>query len=564
MKKFRWQLLIIFLTGAIVGILLLTQQPENTQQGVGEPVQGGSYTEALIGSMQRLNPMLDFYNTADRDVDRLLYSRLFTFDEHGQPVPDLVSNWGYSQDGTIYNIELNENARWHDGEQVTTSDIVFTVELMRNGGDYVPQDLQEFWKNVEVVDLSPTVMQFKLPEAYAAFVDYLNFGILPAHLLNGKSIDEISAMDFNIQPVGSGPYAFDHLIVEDDQIVGVALKANTEYYRTAPYIEQVTFRYYPDSASAYQAYQDQMVNGISQVSKDILKDVLAEPDLSVYTAREPEMSLVLFNLNKPESPFFADRDVRKALYMGINRQYLIDRILDGQALLADGPIFPDTWAYYASTEKVSYDPERAKQLLSDAGYTLPAEGGSVRVDEDGGELSFTLLYPDDDGHRSLAEAIQRDWTALGVGVSLEAVSYDQLINARLGSRDYQAALVDLNMTQTPDPDPYPFWDSVQATGGQNYSQWDNKIVSEYLEKARTTVNKDERTRYYRSFQVVFSEEWPALPLYYPVYSYAVSSDVQGVRMGPLVEPSDRFNTVLDWYLVSQAAPVAQSSPTPAP
>jgi peptide/nickel transport system substrate-binding protein len=250
--------------------------------------------------------------------------------------------------------------------------------------------------------------------------------------------------------------------------------------------------------------------------------------------------------------------------MGINRQYLIDRILDGQALLADGPIFPDTWAYYASTDKVSYDPERAKQMLSDAGYSLPAEGGSVRVDEDGGELSFTLLYPDDDGHRSLAEAIQRDWTALGAGVALEAVPYDQLINARLGSRDYQAALVDLNMTQTPDPDPYPFWDSVQATSGQNYSQWDNKIVSEYLEKARTTVNKDERTRYYRSFQVVFSEEWPALPLFYPVYSYAVSSDVQGVRMGPLVEPSDRFNTVLDWYLVSQAAPVAQSSPTPAP
>lgn len=564
MKKFRWQLLIIFLTGLIVGILLLTEQPDSTNPTSSAPTKGGNYTEALIGTLQRLNPVLDSYNSVDQDVDRLLFSRLLTFDEHGMPVADLAKTWGNSKDGTIYTVELNPDARWHDGEPVTTADVVFTIELLRNGGTLVPQDLQDLWKDVEVIDLSPTVMQFKLPEAFAPFLDYLSFGIVPAHLLNGKSIDEINTMDFNLNPVGSGPYQFDHLIVEDEQIVGVALKSFEDYYKKVPYIDQIIFRYYPDGAAAMQAYEDQMVNGIGRISDDTLNGALAEPDLGLYTARLPEMSLVFLNLNKPELPFFGIAEIRRALYMGINRQYLLDKVLNGQGLLANGPIFPESWAYYDAVEKVSYDPQRAKQLLNDNGYQLPVEGGAVRVDEKGSELSFTLLYPDTDLHRNLAEAIQRDWQALGVGVNLEAVPYDQLINVRLANRDYDAALADLSFPQTPDPDPYPFWDSVQATGGQNYSQWNNNIVSQYLEEARVTPDRDARIRYYRSFQVIFAEELPALPLYYPVYTYGVDRQIQGIRMGPILQPSDRFTTILDWFLVSQAPSVLTGTTTQTP
>ncbi len=139
-------------------------------------------------------------------------------------------------------------------------------------------------------------------------------------------------------------------------------------------------------------------------------------------------------------------------------------------------------------------------------------------------------------------------------MTLEALPYDILIEQRLGSRDYQAALVDLNLTRSPDPDPYPFWDSIQATGGQNYSQWDHKIASEYLEEARITVDLDERARLYRNFQVIFADELPALPLYYPVYNFGVDQEVQGVRMGPLLETSDRYTTILEWFLETQAAP----------
>ena len=563
MKKFRWQLLIIFLTGVVVGILLLNEQPETPNQSTSEPVAGGNYTEALVGSLQRLNPLLDYYNQVDMDVDRLLYSRLISFDEKGYPVGDLAQSWGNSEDGTIYNIALNPDAVWHDGQPVTVDDVTFTVDLLKNGGDIVPQDLQDFWSDIEVKKLDDTHMQFKLPEAYAPFLDYLSFGILPEHIFSGKSIDEIQDMDVNIAPVGSGPYQFDQMISQDGQIQGVALKAFQDYYGEKPFIQQIIFRYYPDSTSAMQAYKDGLVNGIGRVTDDILADALAEPNLSIYSSRMPQLSMVLFNLQDPEADFFQKPEIRKALYMGINRQLIIDRYLNGQALLATGPIFPGTWAYYDGVAPMDFNPERAQQMLLDAGFTVPAEGGPVRTDTNGKALSFTLLYPDDSQHEAIASAIQANWQSLGVGVDLEAVEYSDLVSNRLTNHDFEAALVDLNLTNLPDPDPYPFWDSIQATGGQNYSQWDNKVASEYLEEARTTLNQDDRMRYYRNFQVLFADDQPALPLFYPIYNYGVDQQVQGVRVGPLLDISDRFETVVQWYLVARAAPTAAGTGTPA-
>jgi len=551
MKNFRWQLLIIFLTGIVVGILLLVKQPDTNPLSTPEPAKGGFYTEALVGSLQRLNPLLDFANSVDRDVDRLIFSRLITFDERGNPSADLATSWGVSFDGTVYNFELKTDAKWHDGQPVTADDVLFTVDLLRNGGNFVPADLQEFWAGIEVVKVSQNSVQFKLPEPFAPFLDYLSFGILPSHLLVGQTIDQIKDAEFNVKPVGSGPYSFDRMIVENNQVTGLVLNANVDYYGKVPFIEQLIFRYYPDSAAALQAYQSGQVQGISHISTDVLPAALAEPNLAIYSGRMPQLAVILFNLKNNDVSFFQDVNLRRALYMSINRQYIADRVFGGQAILADGPIFPGTWAYYDSIPHVELDVERAKTLLDEAGFPVNPDNTTERVSKDSIALKFTLLYPDTPQHKRVAELIQQDWAALGVGVTLEAVPYDVLVSERLANRDYQAALVDLNLARYPDPDPYPFWDSIQATGGQNYSQWDNKIASEYLEEARTTRDVTERARLYRNFQVIFTDELPSLPLYYPVYNYGVDRLVQGVRMGPLLDPSDRFTTISEWFLTAR-------------
>jgi peptide/nickel transport system substrate-binding protein len=367
---------------------------------------------------------------------------------------------------------------------------------------------------------------------------------------------------FNLQPIGSGPYRFDRLIVENNLIIGVALSRFEETNSKKPFIDQVIFRYYPDAKSAYKAYEDGTVQGIGHVTPDILPQVLAQPDLSIYTGRMPELSLVMFNLNDAKSPFFQDARVRKALMSGLNRQWIVDRILGGQAIVADGPILPGTWAYYDGVDRLDYDSDQAKSLLKTAGYDVTGDTNTVRKKGDV-ELSFELLYPEDDLHKSIAEFIQKSWADLDIKVTISPVSYDVLVNQRLQDRSYQAALVDMNLMRTPDPDPYPFWDQAQATGGQNYSQWDNRIASEYLETARTTIDITERTRLYRNFQVVFGDDLPALPLYFPVYSYAVDKQVQGVTMGSIYDTSDRFLNVTDWYLIARRTSKA-ASPTAQP
>jgi peptide/nickel transport system substrate-binding protein len=564
MKTLRWPFLIVLIALLAVAVLLYIQKPavlqtvKPTQPKI-EPVQGGIYTEALVGSLSRLNPLLDSANQPDRDVDRLLFSGMIQFDDRGLPQGDLVDSWGIAPDGLTYNFSLRANAVWHDGQPVTSDDILFTISLLRDEQSPLSSDRRDFWNQVEVDRLNDKMIRFHLPEPFAPFMDYLTFGVLPSHLLGDLTYADIVNATFNLQPVGSGPYRFEHLILENGQIAGIVLHSFDQYYAAIPYIDQIAFRYYPDAQTAFDAYQKGDVMGISQVTPEILPEVLKDSKLHLYSGRLPQITMIFLNLNNPQAAFLKDADIRRALLMGIDRQWMIDHILNGQAILANGPVFPGTWAFYDGIEQIGYDPDGAIALLKKDGYTIPASGGDVRA-KDGVSLEFELLYPDDELHADLAEAIQQDWARLGVSVLIKAVSYQSLVEDALTPRDYQAALVDLNLMDSPDPDPYPFWHQTQITGGQNYSNWEDHQASEYLEQARITIDIEERTRLYRNFQIRFSQELPAIPLYYPVYNYAVSSEVQGVRMGALFDPSERFSTLASWFLLSKQP--GKATPTP--
>jgi peptide/nickel transport system substrate-binding protein len=564
MRQLRWQILVVLVTLGIVAVLLFSQQsPTIGGPILPQPEQGGVYTEGLVGSLGRLNPLLDWNNSADRDVNRLLFSGLFHFDERGLPQPDLAQAWGMAQDGTVYNFTIRPNAVWHDGKPVTSADVIFTIEMMKSAGSLYPQDIKDLWEKIEVLELDEKTFKLTLPEPYVPFIDYLTFGILPKHLLESVPPAGMADAEFNINPVGSGPYKFDHLIVEGGQIRGVVLTLSTNYYGTSPYIEQVVFRYYPTSAAAFDAYQQGDVLSVSQITPDLLSAALEEPNLSIYTSRLPQISFVLFNLNRPEVPFLQDAKVRHALMLGLNRPYIINTFLQGQAIITDGPILPGSWAYHDGIEHFEYNPDEAVSVLKSEGYVIPAEGGDVRAKE-GTPLAFTMLHPDDTLHTQIAETIRDEWAAIGVHLDLQAVPYDELAVDFLTSHDFQAALVDLNLSRTPDPDPYPFWHQAEATGGQNYSQWDNRPASEYLEQARVTADYTLRTRLYRNFQVVFAKELPALPLFAPVYTYGVDSQVEGVQVPSLYDPSDRLATFANWYLLTRRALEPEETPTISP
>lgn len=562
MKRLRWQILVILLTMGVVGVLLIAQEPGQTLF-VPQPTTGGVYTEGLVGAMTRLNPLLDTGNPADRDVNRLIFSGLVRFDDRGLPLPDLAESWGTSLDGTTYNFSIRPTAVWHDGQPVTSQDVVFTIDLIRGGASFFPQDVVALWQSIEVKVLNAQTVQFILPEPFAPFLDYLTFGVLPAHLLSSVAPAELPTAEFNLRPVGSGPYKFDSLVIENGQIAGIVLTPFDQYYGQKPFIEQIVLRYYATAEAAYGAYRQGEVLAISQVTNDILPAALSEPNLSLYSSRLPQLGMVMLNLKDPETPFLQEAAVRRAMLLGLNRQYMINTLLQGQGIVADGPIFPGTWAYFEGIEHLDYNPEAAIELLKGAGYVIPASGGQVRF-KDNTALRLTMLHPDTPYHAAVAAQIQSDWARIGLEVSLQAQPYADLVNNRLAARSYQAALVEINLARTPDPDPYPFWHQSEITGGQNYSQWENRTASEYLEQARITPNITDRTRLYRNFQVLFAKELPSLPLFYPIYTFGVDSQVLGVQVPPMFDSSDRFSGISQWYLVTRRALQGTAEPATQP
>lgn len=562
MKKIRWQLITIFLTGLVVGILLLTDSSTGPIQVLeSHPTSGGIYREGLVGQIQRLNPLLSWYNDVDDDICRLLFSSLVKSDTRGNPQGDLAIDWGISMDGMTYNFAINPDAKWHDGQPVTADDVIFTYELLRTGSGFVPEDVINFWNSVKINPVDTKTIQFVLDEAFAPFFDYLNVGILPRHIYGGMSFSEMVESKINIQPIGSGPFRLKELVQNNGVILGVTIENNSAYYGKKAYLDEIQFTYYSDSGLAYQAYQQGLIDGISYVSDDILSNVLKDEEMNLYTARRPILTMVFFNLDNRNVEFLQSTGVRQALMTGLNRERIVSRILGGQGIIANSPILYGNWAYTSEVAVPEFNQEKAIELLVKEGYVLASDQERVRTKEitsvDGNSerkaLSFTLVYPDDDLHRRVAEQIQQDWGRINVLLNLEAVSYDDLVNHVLPDREYEAALVDLNLSEYPDPDPYPFWDQTQISSGQNYTQWNNRTVSQYLETARVETDRAERARLYKNFQILFMEQLPALPLYNSVYNYPVSQKVSGVSIGPIYRPSDRFLNITDWFMVSRSS-----------
>jgi peptide/nickel transport system substrate-binding protein len=556
MKRFRWQILIAAAGVALV-LLLIWGLRGTAPQGATPPPEdrGGEYSEAVIGALQRLNPVLDIRNPPDHDVDRLIFSGLVRFDGAGAPVPDLAEGWVIADGGKTYTVVIRKDAVWHDGQPVTANDVLYTFSLIQDEAYPGPEDLAELWRSVKVEALSAKLVRFTLTEPYAPFLDYLATGLLPAHKLNGIGVGELDGLSFNLAPVGSGPFTVETVIVEGDSIRGVTLRPFAEYYGEKPALEKVDFLYYPTRAEAFAALQAGEVKGLGGLTTDELGSVLRGPAWSVYSARLPQSSVVFLNLQNDDVEFFQQRDVRRALLLAIDRQRIIDAVFAGQAVPAIGPILPGSWAEDPNLLPVEYNPDEAARLLDGAGWVFPegATPGSemyVRANEDI-RLEFTLFYAEDPRQEAAAQAIRDQWARVGVKADLQPANMRSLLEDHLNPRTYQAALVDLDLAPYPDPDPYPFWHQTQSPNGQNYSQLDDRAISELLEDARTQISREERARIYKTFLYRFVYQLPALYLWHPVYSYAVDAEIEGVSFGPLFSTTDRLTSICNWYVVKK-------------
>ena len=241
--------------------------------------------------------------------------------------------------------------------------------------------------------------------------------------------------------------------------------------------------------------------------------------------------------------------------------------MQGQGLVAHSPISPETWAYDSGVARYEHDPERARDLLNEAGWRTPTHSSEMKADTDGEgnesvrekaevKLAFTLLTDDDPLHVELAREIARQWETIGVEVTLQTVG-SGLVREHLVPREFEALLIDLELYG--DPDPYPLWHSTQTdNGGQNYAGFVSYEADTLLQEARCTHDLGRRAELYRRFQEIFADEVPSLLLYYPIYTYAVDEKVKGVQLGPLGDPSDRFRNITEWYIVAKRVIIGQA------
>nr|MBC7245475.1 peptide ABC transporter substrate-binding protein [Chloroflexota bacterium] len=535
-RDMRWQAIIAIL--AILLILTLTGYTAFYMTTVVIPDYGGTYREGVAGNPGYISPLFSTYHDVDRDLVALIFNGLTRADENGQIQPDLADTWEISPDNLTYTFHLRQNVRWHDGTPFTADDVVFTINILRSPDFQGQPQIAELWQMVTVERSDRYTVRFTLSEPFAPFLHYTTIGLLPAHLLQDVPIKQLSSHPFNLHPIGTGPFKIGEVTSKH-----ALLEANADYYAGRPYLDKIEFLFYPDYPSVLAAYQRGEIHGIGRVPLEYLPEVLAEDELQLYSAPLSGYGLVFLNLDRP---VFQEKEVRQALLWALDRQRIIDQILDGQAVLAHGPVMPFSWAYEAHAPQYAYDPVKARNLLEKAGW-IDADGDGVREKGDL-RLEFALLTNDDETRIKIINEITRQWAEIGVRAVPQAVGVAGVVRDFLMPRNYDAILYEWQQLPT-DPDPYPQWHSTQKLGmGQNFTGYSNEQADLLMEEARRTTDPVRRAALYRQLQRILAEDVPELPLYHPVYHYAVDKRVQNVRVGPMQDYADRFRTVAEWYI----------------
>ena len=545
MRSFRLPLLLIVIGVAAIAFVVYQLVPRST---VTVPDTGGTYVEGVAGTPQYINPLLCQLHDEDRDLCSLTFAGLTKFNDTGDVVPDIATTWNISDDGITYTFKLRQDAKWSDGAAVTADDVLFTSQILQDPGFPGRSDIGSLWRTIKVNKLDDYTVQFQLTQPLAPFLDFTTIGLLPQHVLSGTNAADLTKISFNLQPIGNGAWHVVEVNTTGNRVSSIALEPSPNYYGAKPNLSRLVFRYYANSQAVFDGFRAGDVDGFGNLSLADEKRAEARDDLTMYTATRSRYSALYFNLRRDSGAIaLSDKAVRQALMYAIDRQKLVKDVLGGDAIVADTPFIPGTWAYDADVKRYPYDPDRAVELLRDNGYELATVAPSnVSVWQKNGEpIAFTLLIQDDTTRRAVAEAIAKQWRDLGVQVTVQPVR--NLVRDFLTPRQFQVALVDTLVDG--DPDPYPIWHRSQTVvPGQNYTGWDNKDVSDWLEAARTTTDRTKRYDLYRQFQDTFAEELPALPLYYPTYKYAISTRVRQVQIPPLIYPSDRLRTIGNWYV----------------
>lgn len=555
-KETRWLAGLVGLLLISVFAFILVFQYERTKP---IPRPGGSYREGIVGEPRFLNPVLSPANDADRDLTRLIFAGLMRYTAEGRLEPDLAERLEASQDGKIYTFTLRENLLWHDGVPLAAEDVLYTISLIQNPEYRSP--IRVSWQGIRVEAPDPRTIKMTLPNAYAPFLETATLGILPKHLWEKIPAKNFSLADLNLKPIGAGPYRFVKFQKDRSGRLKVfeleAVRANGK----APYLRNLTLRFYPTEEEAITGLNRGEVDGISFVSAQNRERLRRPSTLDVHAIRLPRYYGVFFN--QPESRAFAEKPVRQALNIATNREELMAKVIQGEGTALASPILPGLLGHAPNITPPPFSIEEANRVLEATGWK-DANGDGLREKvfvsgtgkkrkEETVPLEFTLTTTQSADLIQVGTLLKETWEKLGAKVSLEVASFTDIQANVIRPRRYQALL--FGEVTAIDPDPFPFWHSSQKKDpGLNLALYGSKTVDKLLEEARQSADPNLRAAKYAEFQRQLAEDLPAIFLYSPHYLYPVSKSIKGVTTTLIAEPSQRFADIANWYVKTRRVP----------
>lgn len=556
-----------------------------------QPPTPGQLVEGLVGNVSKLNPLFASLNPVDRDITTLIFEGLTTTNEFGETIPLLAERWEVSRDGLEYVFLLRRDIMWHDGTPFTSRDVEYTINTIRHADFPGEQSLRNFWQTVEMTVIDDFTLRFRLVQPLAAFPEQLKIGLLPAHVLAGYPVAELYRHPFNLSPIGTGPYQLENLYIENEQWA-ISLRV-APVYRQRPEgqggyaLDRILFRTFASVEEALSAFARGEVNSVANVPTAQMEGLASLRNAAVYSRVEPTVGVLLYNWDREGVEYLANPRTHQAFALALDRQTAVAGSLGGTVILAESPLIPGVWGYAGEVQFPTPNLEQAQALLNSISFerevvptesaengedaetnddSAPTEGAVTTTPADPAEgptptptvetetvsmrRSLSILVVNRPQQVTLAENIAAQLSALGLTVTVDANSAPTY-RSRLVSGDFDLAIVEYTFAPYADPDPYVFWHVSQSNGGANYASVNDLRLNNLIERARREQQGSLRVELYRQLQQRFVERAPALPLYHPLYIYMVDQRLQGVQLGYLATPADRFRTIADWQWATE-------------
>lgn len=508
------------------------------------PSYNGEFKEGIVGTPGPINPLLAS-TASDRTLSNLVYSGLMKATPENTLTNELSESYSVSEDGTEYIFKLKKNLTFHDGSEVTSEDVVFTINKVKD--PIIKSSLASKWANIQVKAIDRHTVKFTLPEAHSSFLEMATLGILPQHLWKSIDNNRFAFSSLNTKPIGTGPYKIESVSLEDGNPTEYRLKAFKNYIKGEAYITNLTFPFYHEEREAWKALQQGEIDALAGFSPQRLESTMNRQNVDIKTTPLPRVFAIFLNQNKNEA--LADINVRRALSKAVDREKILLKTINGKGEIVTGPVSPSIIKKENTTETEDEeiaDTKTPEELLEKAGWEFDEELGGFTEDGES-VLSIEISTVSNSDLQKAAEVIESNWNSLGIKTSLALYGSNELNQNILRPREFEGLLFGYILDR--EFDLYPFWHSSEKNDpGMNLSLYTNITVDGMLEKYRREKDVEKKADLMKEIEESIRLDVPAIFLYTPHFLYAVPKKVQNININHLISPEERFLNIHEWFI----------------